>query len=68
MNHYNIMSLKTVSLISLTILTLVFVLCLVRLYFVLENHSELDTYTLFQFVDTLLWIPFILFFWKIYKG
>ena len=70
------MSLKTISLISLIILALVFVVYLVHLCFIsrpddlyiISLEPEDTTYTLFQVVETLLWLPFIMFFWKIYKG
>ena len=64
------MSLKTVSKISLVILTLVFILSLIDLYSFLQYDSEYITlFSKFRRVfDSLLWLPFILFFWKIIKG
>ena len=64
------MSLKTVSTFSLTIVSLVFVVQLVELYSYLQIDSEwVQTYEKFlRVIDTLLWLPFMLFFWKIIKG
>ena len=64
------MSLKTISLISLIILALVFVFSLIDLYSFLQMDSEYVTVfdKVGNIVHVLLWIPFLLFFWKIYKG
>lgn len=64
------MSLKTVSQVSLTIISLVFVVQLVELYSYLQIDSEwVSVYEKFiKVIDTLLWLPFMLFFWKIIKG
>lgn len=64
------MSLKTVSTISLTIVSLVFIVQLVELYSYLQIDSEwISAYAMFiKVIDTLLWLPFMLFFWKIIKG
>lgn len=64
------MSLKTVSLISITIVSLVFVAQFAELYFYLQHDSEWVTTAekICKFVDAILWLPFILFFWKIIKG
>lgn len=66
------MSLKTVSLIALIIVSLVFVFSVIELFTYLQADYEYITITLFdkisRIVDTLLWLPFILFFWKVYKG
>ncbi len=62
------MSLKTISLISVIILALVFVWYLVRLCSILQRESLYEVYTWCQIMETILWLPFILFFWKIYKG
>ena len=62
------MSLKTISLVSLTILTLVFVISLIGLYSYLQSEYIPMFSKVCQVVDSLLWLPFILFFWKIYKG
>lgn len=64
------MSLKNVSLISLIILSLFFVFTLINTYSYIKEFS--DVMSIYDIVSTiisdLLWIPFILFFWKIYKG
>jgi hypothetical protein len=64
------MSLKTVSQISLAIVSLVFIVQLVELYSYLQIDSEWVTTTerVCRVVDALLWLPFMLFFWKIIKG
>ena len=64
------MSLKTVSQISLTIVSLVFIAQLVDLYSYLQISSEwVSAYEKFiRVVETLIWLPFMLFFWKIIKG
>ena len=64
------MSLKTVSLISITIVSLVFLAQLIEFYSYLQSDSEWITSTeiVCRFIDTILWLPFILFFWKIIKG
>ena len=64
------MSLKTVSQISLAIVSLVFIVQLVELYSYLQIDSEWVTATekVCRVVDALLWLPFMLFFWKIIKG
>ena len=64
------MSLKTVSQVSLTIVSLVFIVQLVELYSYLQIDSEwVSANTKFiKVIDTLLWLPFMLFFWKIIKG
>ena len=64
------MSLKTVSLISLVIVSLVFIVQLVELYSYLQIDNELITaYSKFiKVIDALLWLPFMLFFWKVFKG
>jgi hypothetical protein len=64
------MSLKTVSIISLTIVSLVFIVQLVELYSYLQLDSEwVSGYLKFiKVIDTLLWLPFMLFFGKIIKG
>lgn len=64
------MSLKTVSLISITIVSLVFLAQLIELYSYLQHASEWVTTAekICKFVDAILWLPFILFFWKIIKG
>ena len=66
------MSLKTVSLISLVILSLVFVVSVIELYSYLTADYEYYTPSAFdkacRIIDTLAWLPFILFSWKIYKG
>lgn len=64
------MSLKTVSQISLAIVSLVFMVQLVELYSYLQIDSEWVTATekVCRVVDALLWLPFMLFFWKIIKG
>ena len=64
------MSLKTVSQISLTIVSLVFIVQLVELYSYLQIDSEwVSAYDIFlRVIDALLWLPFMLFFWKIIKG
>ena len=64
------MSLKTVSQISLVIISLVFIGQLVELYSYLQIDSEWITIwaKIFKVIDTLLWLPFMLFFWKIIKG
>lgn len=64
------MSLKTVSQVSLTIVSLVFIVQLVELYSYLQIDSEwVSGYDKFiKVIDTLLWLPFMLFFWKIIKG
>lgn len=64
------MSLKTVSQVSLAIISLVFVVQSVELYSYLQIDSEwVSVYDKFiKVIDTLLWLPFMLFFWKIIKG
>lgn len=64
------MRLKTVSLISITIVSLVFLAQLIELYSYLQLDSEWITTTgiVCRFIDAILWLPFILFFWKIIKG
>lgn len=64
------MSLKTISQISLTIVSLVFIVQVIDLYSYLQYDFEwISTYDKFvRIVNTLLWLPFILFFWKIIKG
>lgn len=66
------MSSKTISLISLVILSLVFMVSLYDLYNFLTEVYEYTSITAFEkicrIVNTFLWLPFILFFWKIYKG
>ena len=64
------MSLKTVSQVSLTIISLVFVVQSVELYSYLQIDSEwVSVYDkIIKVIDTLLWLPFMLFFWKIIKG
>ena len=66
------MSLKTISLISLVILSLVFVVSVINLYSYLTAEYEYITVSAFEkacrIINTLMWLPFILFFWKIYKG
>ena len=64
------MSLKTVSLISLVIVSLVFIVQLVELYSYLQDDSEWVSayYKFIKVIDALLWLPFMLFFWKIFKG
>lgn len=64
------MSLKTVSQISIAIISLVFIAQLVELYSYLQHDSEWVTATekVCKFIDAILWLPFILFFWKIIKG
>lgn len=64
------MSLKTVSQISLTIVSLVFIVQVVELYSYLQIDSEwVSAYEKgLKVINTLLWLPFMLFFWKIIKG
>jgi len=66
------MSLKTVSLISLVIVSLVFIVQLVELYSYLQIDYEWVTVTAYskfiKVIDALLWLPFMLFFWKVFKG
>lgn len=64
------MSLKTVSQVSLAIISLVFVIQSVELYSYLQIDSEwVSVYDkIIKVIDTLLWLPFMLFFWKIIKG
>ena len=73
------MSLKTVSIISLVIISLVFIGQLYELYSFLQIDSKyvysIDLYIpvtiyekVYKVIDTFLWLPFILFFWKIIKG
>ena len=64
------MSLKTVSQISLTIISLVFIVQVVELYSYLQIDSEwVSAYEKgLKVINTLLWLPFMLFFWKIIKG
>ena len=64
------MSLKTVSLISIAIVSLVFLAQLIELYSYLQLDSEWISTTekVCRFIDAILWLPFILFFWKIIKG
>lgn len=64
------MSLKTVSYISLTIVSLVFIVQLIELYSCLQLDSEWVTAfeKVCKAVEALLWLPFMLFFWKIIKG
>lgn len=66
------MSLKTVSLISLIILLLVFVFSVIHLIEFFQIDSEYLEITfwdkVYRVVNTILWLPFILFFWKVYKG
>ena len=63
------MSLKQVSLISLIIVSLVFIVQLIELYSYLQIDAEwANAYEKFlRVIDTLIWLPFILFFWKIIK-
>ena len=64
------MSLKTVSIISITIISLVFLAQLIELFYYLQIDSEWisPTEKVCRFFDAILWLPFILFFWKIIKG
>lgn len=64
------MSLKTVSQISLTIVSLVFIVQVIELYSYLQIDSEwVSAYEKgLKVINTLLWLPFMLFFWKIIKG
>ena len=49
---------------------MVFLAQLIELYSYLQLDSEWITTTgkVCRFIDTILWLPFILFFWKIIKG
>lgn len=64
------MSLKTVSQISITIISLVFIAQMAELYYYLQTDSEWVSTTekVCKAIDSILWLPFILFFWKIIKG
>lgn len=64
------MKLKTISLISLAIISLVFIFSVIKLVNYLQMDSDYSTIfdNIASIVDTLIWLPFILFFWKIYKG
>jgi|GEM_PF-3589119 ABC-type Mn2+/Zn2+ transport system permease subunit len=64
------MSLKTVSQISLAIVSLVFIVQLVDMYSYLQSDSEWVTTwdKACSVIGALLWLPFMLFFWKIIKG
>jgi len=64
------MSLKTVSQISIIIVSLVFVAQLIELYYYLQVDPEWISpiEKIRRSIDALLWPPFILFFWKIIKG
>lgn len=64
------MSLKTVSLIALIIIALVFIIQIIDLYSYLQLDSEWVSIwnKTCRVIDTLLWVPFMLFFWKIIKG
>lgn len=60
------MRLKTVSQISLAIIALVFIGQLLELYF---NYAWAPIwYITCKAIEILLWVPFMLFFWKIIKG
>lgn len=64
------MSLKTVSLISLIIVTLVFIYSFINACNYLTYDSEYNDIEgkIFLIINSLSWLPFMLFFWKIYKG
>jgi len=61
------MSLKNISLISFIIISLVFLLNLY--YSILYFNSEWSFISkILFFIEAIVWLPFMLFFWKIYKG
>ena len=61
------MSLKNISLISFIIISLVFLLNLY--YSILYLNSEwIFISKILLFIEAIVWLPFMLFFWKIYKG
>ena len=64
------MSLKTISLISLVIVSLVFIVSLIDTYSYLTCDSVYNDIEgkIFCIINSLTWLPFMLFFWIVYKG